>query len=162
MKGIVLDTSALYYGKDLPDGYELVIPPGVVRELDREGMGERLELLMATRIRVSSPSKKSMDKVRKCASDTGDSRRISDTDAEVLALALDLDYQIATDDYSIQNVAAVLGVPCRGMEQKGITQVFEWQARCIGCGKVCDAGVETCQICGSPTKTVRKRKSRSS
>jgi UPF0271 protein len=131
MKGLVLDTSALFYGKDLPGDYELVITPGVVRELDREGMGQRLEMLMATRIRVSSPSKRSVDRVRRCASETGDNRRVSETDIEVLALALDLGYEIVTDDYSIQNLAAVLGVPCKGIDQRGITHVYEWQACCL-------------------------------
>lgn len=162
MKGLVLDTTALYYGKDFPPDLELVITPGVVKELNREGMGQRLEMLLATRVRVSSPSKRSVDMARRTAAETGDSRRLSDTDFEVLALALDLGYQLVTDDYSIQNTAAVLGVPCRGVEQTGISQVYEWQARCTGCGKTYQSDVETCQICGYPTKSVRAAKRRRS
>ena len=158
MKGFVLDTSVLYYGKDLPDGFECVITPGVVRELEKEGMGDRLELLMATRIRVSSPSASSLKKVREESEKTGDSRRLSEADKELLALALDLGYELLTDDYSIQNLARVLGVPARGMDQKGIAEVFEWQARCKGCGKVFSTDVRTCDICGSETRTRRKRK----
>ena len=101
MKGLVLDTSVLYYGKDFPEGYELVITPGVVSELDKEGMGERLEMLLATKIRVSSPSKRSLDRVFKESETTGDSRRLSMTDKELLALALDLGYELLSDDYSI-------------------------------------------------------------
>jgi UPF0271 protein len=157
MKGYVLDTSVLYYGKDFPDGYELIITPGVVNELNKEGMGERLELLLATRLRVSSPSKRSLERVIKEAEKTGDSRRLSITDKEILALALDLGYELLTDDYSIQNLARVIGVPCRGIDQKGIAEVFEWQAKCIGCGKVFPADVRQCDICGSQTKTRRKR-----
>ena len=162
MKGLVLDTSALYYGKDFPSGLELVITPGVVKELDKEGMGQRLELLMATRVRVSSPSKRSTDMVMRKATETGDHRRLSETDIEVLALAMDLGYELVSDDYSIQNMAAVLGLPCRGIEQKGISQIFEWRARCTGCGKTYQGDVETCQICGYPTKSVRNRKGRRS
>lgn len=158
MKGLVLDTSALFYGKDLPPGYELVISPGVAHELQREGMGDRLEMLLATRVRVLSPSKRSADRVRKEAEGTGDSRRLSETDIEVLALALELGYQIVTDDYSIQNLATVLGVPFRGLDQKGIGAVFEWEARCKGCGKRFPAAVKECDICGSETRTARKRK----
>ena len=72
MKGYVLDTSVLFYGKDLPDGYELAISPGVVRELEREGMAERLHLLLATRVRVMSPSKRSLERVIRGAEGTGD------------------------------------------------------------------------------------------
>ena len=82
MKGYVLDTSVLYYGKDLPQGFECVITPGVVRELDKEGMSARLELLMATRVRVSSPSDRSLRKVGEESEKTGDSRRLSEADKD--------------------------------------------------------------------------------
>ena len=157
MKGFVLDTSVLYYGKDLPPDRELVITPGVVRELTREGMGERLELLMATRIRVSSPSRRSLAKIRQAAEKTGDSRRLSETDIEILALAEELGYELLTDDYSIQNVAQIAGVSARGLDQKGIREVYEWDAKCKGCGKVLPADVKECPVCGSPTRSHRKR-----
>jgi UPF0271 protein len=158
MKGYVLDTSVLYYGKDLPTGFELVITPGVARELSREGMSQRLELLMATRVRVSSPSERSLRRVKEESEMTGDSRRLSDTDKELLALALDLGYELMTDDYSIQNVARSMGIPVRGMDQKGIAEIFEWQAKCKGCGKLFPADVRVCDVCGSDTRTRRKRK----
>lgn len=158
MKGFVLDTSVLYYGKDLPEGYECFITPGVVRELNREEMGERLEMLLATKVRVLSPGVRSLQRVNREAERTGDSRRLSETDKELLALALDLGYELISDDYSIQNLARVLGVPCRGMDQKGIAEVFEWQARCRGCGKMFSADVRVCDVCGSGTKVRRKRK----
>lgn len=157
MKGFVLDTSVLYYGKDLPAGYELVISPGVVRELEREGMAQRLELLLATRVRVSSPSKRSLAKVEAEARTTGDSSRLSETDKEILALAMDLGYQLLTDDYSIQNLATVLGVPYRGFDQKGITKVLEWEARCTGCGKALGPEAKECDVCGSPVRMRRKK-----
>lgn len=157
MKGYVLDTSVLYYGKDLPAGYELVISPGVVRELEREGMAERLELLLATRIRVSSPSKRALSRVESESERTGDSARLSETDKEILALALDLGYQLLTDDYSIQNLATVLGVPYSGFDQKGITRVLEWESKCTGCGKVFGPDVRECDVCGRPTKTRKRR-----
>lgn len=158
MKGYVLDTSVLYYGKDIPSGFECVVTPGVIRELNKEDMGERLELLLATRIRVCSPSARALKKVNEESEKTGDSRRLSETDKELLALAMDLGYELLTDDYSIQNVARVLGVPSRGSEQKGISEVFLWMAKCKGCGKEFPADVRTCDVCGSETKTRRRRK----
>lgn len=156
MKGFVLDTSVLFYGKDLPTGHELVISPGVVRELEAHGMAQRLELLLATRIRVSSPSKRSLSKVESEAERTGDATRLSETDKELLALAMDLGYQLLTDDYSIQNLATVLGVPYLGFDQRGITRVLEWESKCTGCGKVLGAEVKECDVCGRPTKMRRK------
>jgi len=157
MKGYVLDTSVLYYGKDLPQGFECVITPGVVRELDKEGMSARLELLMATRVRVSSPSERSLRKVSEESEKTGDSRRLSEADKELLALALDLSYELITDDYSIQNLARAMGIPARGFDQKGIAEVFVWQAKCKGCGKLFPADVRVCDVCGTETRTRRKK-----
>ncbi len=157
MRGFVVDTSVLYYGKDLPSDFEIVITPGVVRELEREDMRERLQLLLATRVRVLDPSRRSFESVARAAEKTGDSRRLSDTDKELLAMALDLGYQLLTDDYSIQNLAEVLGIPCRGVDQKGISKVLEWEARCTGCGKVFPADVKECDVCGSATKSTKKR-----
>jgi len=157
MKGYVLDTSVLYYGKDLPQGFECVITPGVVRELDKEGMSARLELLLATRVRVSSPSERSLRKVSEESEKTGDSRRLSEADKELLALALDLGYELITDDYSIQNLARAMGIPARGFDQKGIAEVFVWQAKCKGCGKLFPADVRVCDVCGTETRTRRKK-----
>jgi len=156
MKGYVLDTSVLFYGKDLPSGFELVITPGVARELGKEGMGDRLEFLLATRIRVLSPSERSIATVKAEAEKTGDSRRLSDTDRELLALASELGYELLTDDYSIQNLARVMGIPCKGFDQRGISKVFEWQAKCKGCGKTFPADVKLCDASGTETKTRKK------
>ena len=157
-KGCVLDSSVLYYGKDLPTDYECVVTPGVVQELNAHGMSERVELLMGTKLRVLSPSILSVKAAREAAERTGDIRRLSETDIEILAMAYELGYELVTDDYSIQNLAKVMGVKYRGMDQTGIREVFEWQAKCTGCGKVFAADVKICDVCGSPTRTVRKRK----
>jgi len=157
LKGYVLDSSALFYGKDLPSDYECVVTPGVVQELIRHGMGERLNLLLDTKLKELSPSILSVRAVRDAASKTGDIRRLSETDIEILALAYEMKYELVTDDYSIQNLAKVIGVRTLGMEQSGIHEVFEWQAKCSGCGKLFAAHVEICDICGSATRTKRKR-----
>lgn len=156
-KGVVLDSSVLYYGKDLPTGLELAISPGVASELERHGMGDRLALLLATRVKILSPSKQSLARVLSQSEKSGDVRRLSSTDKEVLALALDLGFELMTDDYSIQNMAALLGIPCKGLDQKGIAQVVEWVYRCTGCGRASPPDVTECSVCGSPTRA-RSRK----
>ncbi|MDH3364888.1 MAG: nucleic acid-binding protein [Thermoplasmata archaeon] len=156
-KGLILDSSALYCGKDLPTEHELIISPGVALELERHGMKERLELLLATRIKVLSPDKTALAKVMEVSRKSGDSRRLSATDKEILALALDLGYELVTDDYSVQNVASILRIPCRGLDQRGISRVIVWESRCVGCGKRFPAETEECDICGSSTKTTIKK-----
>ena len=156
-KGLVLDSSALFYGKDFPEDYDLIISPGVVRELTKHGMGQRLELLLATRLKVLSPSKRSLTRVIGESERTGDARRLSSTDKEILALAMELDYDLVTDDYSLQNLASALGIPFRALDQKGISEIVKWETKCVGCGKRLPPGTEECDICGSGTKDVRRR-----
>ena len=120
-------------------------------------MTERLEMLLGTRIRVLSPSKRSLVTVISESQKTGDSRRLSSTDKEILALSLDLGYELVTDDYSLQNLASKLGVPFRSFNQKGIKEVVTWKAQCTGCGKIFSAEVEECDICGKATKMKRAK-----
>lgn len=153
----VLDSSALYLGKDLPEGGEFHVPPSVVSELRRHGLGMRLEYLLASRLSVSSPSPASLARVAAAAEETGDSGRLSPTDRDVLALALDLDAELVTDDYSIQNVADLLQVPIRSMEERGIRERFTWRYRCSGCSKLFERPQPRCDVCGAPVRSVRRR-----
>lgn len=153
MKGRVLDSSALYYGKDLPADQEYLVTPGVVQELIRHGMGDRIALLLDSKLRELSPSILAVRAVREAAAKTGDSTRLSETDMEILALAYEMGYELVTDDYSIQNLARTMGVKTSGMEQKGIREVLEWQAKCTGCGKLFPAEIKECDVCGRPTRS---------
>ncbi len=157
MKGLFSTHPPCSTGKD-PPGYELVISPG--SPTNSRGRAWATGWRCCSRHASGCSRRRSAPRTgsgRRPRS-TGDSRRLSETDIEVLALALELGYQIVTDDYSIQNLATVLGVPFRGLDQKGIGAVFEWEARCKGCGKRFPAAVKECDICGSETRTARKRK----
>jgi UPF0271 protein len=152
---LVLDTSALFAMQDLPPGAEVCVTPGVLAELKK--YKDRRVDLWGELLKVSEPSAEAMKKVKKAAQRTGDSGRISPTDAEVLALALDLGATVMTDDYSIQNLAAYLGVPFFPIGTKGIKQMFRWRWRCTGCGRLLDKEYPECPVCGSPLKSVRSR-----
>jgi len=76
----------------------------------------------------------------------------------VLALALDLKAELLTDDYSIQNLARVMGVRYRGVGMKEIKEVVRWKYRCTGCRKEWDENYPDCPICGSPLRSSRSRK----
>jgi UPF0271 protein len=81
---------------------------------------------------------------------TRDSGVISDTDRELLALALDLEAVLYTDDFAIQNVATALGVQTHPITQRKAKRVF-WKYRCSGCGKYYDHDGE-CPVCGAAIK----------
>jgi UPF0271 protein len=161
-KTYILDTSAILSGKPINlDNVSLVTPPDISNELKPGGRDHRLfQFLIERGLTIRSPTKKSVDKINNISSKTGDSSRLSTTDIEILALALDISKDdekeaiILTDDYSIQNVAHVLKIKFKTISQSGITKRFKWSCRCRGCGKKFKENIKICPICGAETKTV--------
>ena len=150
---IVLDSSALFSMEDLPDG-DCVCPPGVIDEL-RKYKDRRLDL-WGDMLRVSDCSAESMDKVREEARKSGDLGRLSPVDLTVIALGLDLDGVVYSDDYSIENVCTRLGIQYRPVGTGGIRKVEKWNYQCIGCKKWFKEKMDECPICGSPMKAHRR------
>ncbi len=104
-------------------------------------------------IRVIDPSFESVEKVKKIAKKTGDLEILSRADLDLLALALEKNFTLLTDDYSIQNIAAILKVKWQGLQQEGIKKKLKWVKVCPGCQKKYEQG-EVCEVCG--TKLRRK------
>lgn len=157
-KTLVADTTALFNASDFPANFDIIVPPGVVEELKRWGMDRRLDLLLASRIEVRSPANGSLDKARKASEATGDIGRLSDTDISVVALAVELEAPAITDDYSIQNVIKSLGGEFLTMEKIGIRDVYNWEFRCSGCGKLFKEKIGECDVCGHRLRSWRVRK----
>jgi UPF0271 protein len=152
---VVADTSAFMMGPGFSGEDEVHVPPGVERELAGKGlMGGTTELI----IRVATPSGTSMDQVAKAARATGDDARLSPTDMEVLALALDTGLPIMTDDYSIQNMASHMGLKVEPVSERGITEERRWSYRCKGCRRTFDKKMDECPICGSEVRSGAPKK----
>lgn len=151
---LVLDSSAFFSMDTLPDE-EHVCPPGVIRELEKYE-DPRLAL-WGDMVRVSDCSKESLEKVEAAARRSGDLGRLSPVDMTVLALALDVGGTILSDDYSIQNVARIMGIGFRPVGMKGIQKVYRWNYQCIGCRKWYKEKMDECPICGSPMKACRHK-----
>jgi len=139
--------------EDLPPN--AITSPGVINEL-RKYADPRLRY-WGEFLSVASPSPKALETVRIAAEGSGDDARLSPVDMEVLALALDLKATLLTDDYSIQNLACVLGVKYQGVGFREIKKVIIWKYRCKGCGKVFDKNQQDCPICGSELRSTRSR-----
>lgn len=151
---LVLDSSALFSMEQLPEE-EFCCPPGVVSELARY-KDRRLDL-WGDMLRVSECTASSMKKVAEAAAKSGDAGRLSPVDMSVLALALDVSGTILSDDYSIQNVARIMGIPFTPVGQNGIRKVEKWNYQCVGCRKWYKEKSEECPVCGSAMKACRKR-----
>ncbi len=153
---LVGDTSALFSMENLPPDTEVHVTPGIIAEL-RKYKDRRLDYWEHA-LRVSEPSKESVEEVMRRAEETGDSRRLSQTDIEIIALARDLGAKILTDDYSIQNLASFMGIDYATVGLKGIGKVLKWKLRCTGCGRIWEAEHSECPVCGSPLRSTKARK----
>ena len=127
---IVLDTAAFLARLQLSlYGVELVTTPSVIEEVKDFESRLGLELsLEVSRVSVEEPSAEAIDRARRAASELGVLERLSRTDLEVLALALDkarsgAEVAIATDDYSVQNVATYLGLRFLPIKTRGIDRI---------------------------------------
>lgn len=158
VKTYVLDASAFIYGT-IPDG-EIETPSRVYEEVKDDKSRLKLETLSGLTVR--EPDGRSVDSINDSARQTGDSLRLSRSDVDLLALALDeknagKDVSILTDDYAVQNVARKIGINIIPLHQKRIKYKIVWEKRCIGCNRAYEEG-ETCTVCGSPLRLKKKQR----
>jgi len=111
------------------------------------------------RLKIQTPAKVFIDEVKTSATAIGDAFWLSETDIQVLALALQLKMQgcmplVATDDYSIQNVARHLGIEFAPLATFGIRSVLRWVRYCPACRRKYPADYKSkrCQVCGTELK----------
>ena len=158
----VLDTSAFIYGTIPGDG-EIVTTPGVYGEVKDEQSKLRLDMMEG--LRIISPEDEYVRAIAMMAGATGDDQRLSATDRDLLALALQektagKDVELLTDDYSVQNIARKAGLRIRALRQKKSKYGIVWERCCIGCGRAYREG-DTCEVCGSPLRQKKRFATRS-
>jgi UPF0271 protein len=158
----IIDTSAVLSGKPLNfNDSRIVTTEGVYNEFKPGGKDyQNFQFLLEKGLIINSPSDKSINKIKDISTKTGDTIRVSKTDIELLALALDYKKEedkipiILTDDYSIQNIANFLNIKFKTISQQGIKKRFKWSYQCRGCGKKFKEKIKKCPICGSETRTI--------
>ena len=129
---------------------ELFTTPSVFDELKDIRSKGNFEKLSANGLRVLSPGSESKEKVILAAKKSKDIGVISETDCELLALALELDAVLYTDDFAIQNTACILGVRTTSINQRHAKRIH-WKYRCSGCGRYSGQDGE-CPVCGAIIK----------
>ncbi len=164
---IVLDTSALLAGFDpFSLSEEQTTVPKVEEEIKKNNMILlRFKAALENgRVIIRTPSPEFSNKVQATATKVGDSFKLSETDRELLALALELKFkgykpQVVSDDYSIQNVATQLRIEFLALATFGIKRLLEWIRYCPACHKEYPVnwGTRECQICGTSLKRKPRR-----
>lgn len=153
-KKYIIDTSAILSGKLNISEEDYIFPDSVIEEIKK---GSLVKILEVADIKISSPEKKYIEKAREAALSTGDYNVLSATDIDVIALAIELNGIIVTDDYAIQNVAKYCGVEYTGGGISGIKKGIIWKYRCTGCHKIYSRYITTCPVCGHEVKRYSKK-----
>jgi UPF0271 protein len=172
---VILDTSAFLAGFDpFSLSEEQVTVPKVEEEIRKNSMiCMRFRTAIENgKLKVKAPSQEFLHKAKNTSSKVGDSYLLSETDIQLLALALELKAsgyvpQIVTDDYSIQNVATRMGIEFLALATFGIKRLLEWIRYCPACHREypADCASKECLICGTelkrkPRRTVKNLKAR--
>lgn len=151
----VIDSAFFLSGLD-PSALEgeCFITPEIRGEVKKGFSARRMAYFMDSgALKMASPGKDWVKRVMEKAEEIGEVRRLSEADVSILALAMELSATIITDDYSVQNMARILGISYLTVNERGIEKVWTWKYRCTGCGRFFSESYERCPICGSQIKT---------
>ena len=146
----VLDATAFYAGMPFVSNDPFMTTSAVYEEIQhikkKQGV---LEMLQQTnRLQIRDPSEEFISVVRDTADKTGDSVTISKQDVTIIALALENNIELITDDFAVTNVARQLRIQTSSLMTGGINTVGKWISYCSMCGKEFLKEKE-CPICGS-------------
>lgn len=130
-----------------------------VEEVETEARDFKSRALFAlSNVKVSEPDKKSVKAVEEEAKKSGDIHVLSKTDVKVIALALEMDAIVVSDDFDVQNMCEILGLDYRSVSGKKISYEFKRELVCEKCGK--NGLGKFCENCGGilTAKVIEKKR----
>ena len=158
----ILDASAFYAGIPFAaqeKSYTTSIVFDEIKHIKKNH--DALNLLVETkRLEIINPETEYVTKVLVKAKETGDFQNLSKGDISVIALCLQINGELVTDDYALSNTAKQLNLKVNPIMTKGITEIKDWIYFCPGCEKTFSK-ISQCPICGSSLSR-RSAKSKSS
>jgi len=157
----VLDASAFYAGIPFGSQIDSYTTPEVYDEIKHiKKNHDALGILLETkRLTMIQPEKEYTEVVIKMSKTTGDFNQLSKEDISSVALCLQLNGELITDDFAVSNVAQNLGLKVSPIMTLGIKDVGNWIHYCPGCHKNFSNSKE-CPICGNQLrKKLLKNKS---
>ena len=146
-----LDAGAFYAGIPFLSSGSYCTTQAVFDEVKhiKKSHGAIEALIDAGSLQVIDSDKDSIEKAKVAARKTGDYQKLSQADFTILALALQLETTLLTDDYAVANVAAALKIPVESSSSKGIRETRKWIAYCSACGKAFGPTAKECPLCGN-------------
>jgi endoribonuclease Nob1 len=106
-------------------------------------------LLESNTLQIVNSDGKSIEKVVVAARRTGDYAKLSEADISIIALALQLEIVLVTNDYAVANVATTLKISVKSVASKGISHTRKWITYCSACGRAFGPNAKECRLCGN-------------
>ena len=146
----ILDASAFYAGIPFGTISEVYTTSLIYDEIKHiKKSHDALGILLETkRLKIMDPDKQHIDLVIKKAKKTGDYQQLSKQDMSSVALCLQLNGELISDDFAVSNVAKNLGLKVNPSMTSGIKDVGNWIYYCVGCHKNFQNKSE-CPLCGN-------------
>tara|TARA_Y100000590_G_scaffold17416_1_gene20858 strand:+ start:142 stop:621 length:480 start_codon:yes stop_codon:yes gene_type:complete len=145
----VLDATAFYAGIPFSSQDSYYVTSLVYDEIKhiKKNHGALEILLNSNRLIVKEPTDEFSKKVSAIAKKTGDLNNLSEEDISSIALSLELDSELISDDFGVANVAKQIGIIIRPTMTKGIKTIGKWIHYCPSCGISSKKSI--CPNCGN-------------
>ncbi len=149
----ILDASAFYAGvpfRSSNDCYTTSLVYDEIKHIKKnhDALGTLLE---TNRLKIREPDKESTKNAIMAAKDTGDFPQLSKQDISIIALCIEMNGEIISDDFAISNVVKNLGLKISPIMTQGIKDVGKWIHYCPGC-RTNHTNKKECPMCGTPLK----------
>ena len=131
----VLDATAFYAGIPFSSQTTHYVTTLVFDEIKHIKKNHNaLQILIdSNRLLVRQPQADFQERVEKCAQKTGDIHSLSKQDISCIALSLELNTELISDDFAVLNVSNKLGINTIPLMTNGIKVVGKWIFYCPAC-----------------------------
>ena len=151
----ILDASAFYAGvpfRSTSDCYTTTLVYDEIKHIKKhhDAIGTLLE---TNRLKIREPSKESIQDAINASKNTGDFPQLSKQDISIIALCIEMNGEVISDDFAISNVIKNLELKVSPIMTRGIKDVGKWIHYCPGC-RTNHPNEKECPACG----TLLKRK----
>ena len=148
-----MDATAFYAGIPFNSQTTYYVSTLVFDEIEHiKKNHDALQVLINTnRLLVREPQVKFQEMVKECATKTGDINSLSAQDISCIALSVELNAELISDDFAVSNVSNILGIKIIPLMTKGIKIVGKWIFYCPAC-KADFPNEKKCLMCGNKLK----------
>jgi len=149
----VLDSTAFYAGIPFSSNEPCFITSLVYNEIEHiKKDHDAVQILIETkRLTISEPEQRFTITVNEAAKKSGDFPNLTQEDISIIALSLQLEAELLTDDFAVSNVAKNLSIKVIPVMTNGINDVITWTYYCPAC-KTNFSKITECPNCGNILK----------